>query len=537
MNSCASSESDRAELERRAAAMVELRRRRGGIKTVYGIYEPTGEFGGRLVRCLQEQEGKYVEVDTTPTVTLPIKLEPFLTIPKRFKILFGGRGSAKSQSIAAILAAQAKDYGDKTLCLREMQNTIEDSVHALLAAQIREHDFGGFEVTDKAIRKDGEDIFKFRGLARNVDGVKSMFGFKKGWVEEAQGLTSRSIEALTPTIRESGSEIWFSLNPQSSADPMSARFLQPFYNQLITAGYYEDDLHLIAWINYQDNPWHGELESERSFDREHKSDAFYRHKWLGHYNDEVENSVIPAEYFDAAVDAHIKLGFKGEGAKIAAYDPSDLGPDDKGYTLRHGSVVLDVAYKATGDVNEGTDWALNRAIASGADHFVWDCDGMGVGLKRQVHNALDGKKMEYIMFRGSESPENPRSVYIDTGESSPERHKTHQDTFANRRAQYYIRLRDRFYATYRAVVKGEYINPDDMISISSGIECLEALRAEVCRIPLKPNANGKIQIMSKVEMQKKPYQLPSPNLADSLMMSMVKPTIKRQPIRIQFEGW
>ncbi len=94
MNSSASLESDRAELERRAAAMVELRRRRGGIKTVYGIYEPTGAFGGRLVRCPQEHDGRYVEVDTTPTVTLPIKLEPFLIIPKRFKILFGGRGSA-----------------------------------------------------------------------------------------------------------------------------------------------------------------------------------------------------------------------------------------------------------------------------------------------------------------------------------------------------------------------------------------------------------------------------------------------------------
>jgi phage terminase large subunit len=86
-------------------------------------------------------------------------------------------------------------------------------------------------------------------------------------------------------------------------------------------------------------------------------------------------------------------------------------------------------------------------------------------------------------------------------------------------------------------VKGEYVNPDDMISLRSDIDCLEALRAEVCRIPLKPNSNGKIQILSKVDMQKKPYQLPSPNLADSLMMSMVMPTIKRQATKIHFQGW
>ena len=52
-------------------------------------------------------------------------------------------------------------------------------------------------------------------------------------------------------------------------------------------------------------------------------------------------------------------------------------------------------------------------------------------------------------------------------------------------------------------MKGEYINPAEMISLSSEIKCMDQLRAEVCRIPLKPNSNGKIQILSKVEMAKK----------------------------------
>jgi phage terminase large subunit len=222
-------------------AAMELRRRQQAQKTVYGFYRPNGEYGGELVKCLQETNGEYVEVDLPPTVTLAEKLEPFLTKQKRFKVLYGGRGSTKSIGVASIATSQAKDYGEKTLCLREVQNTIEDSVHALLVDQIKAHYWTGFDITDKHIRLDGEDVFKFRGLSRNSDGVKSMFGFKRGWVEEAQGTSRNSLEDLTPTIREAGSELWFTLNPKSSADPISQRFLVPYERDLLANGYYEDD--------------------------------------------------------------------------------------------------------------------------------------------------------------------------------------------------------------------------------------------------------------------------------------------------------
>ena len=115
---------ERRQLEMRAAAAMELRRRNQREKTVYGFYRPTDVFGGELIRCLQEQDGRYVEVDKQPTVHLPAKLEPFLVTPKRFKVLFGGRGGAKTRGVGGVLASKAKDYGEKTLCLREMQNKI-----------------------------------------------------------------------------------------------------------------------------------------------------------------------------------------------------------------------------------------------------------------------------------------------------------------------------------------------------------------------------------------------------------------------------
>ena len=86
------------------------------------------------------------------------------------------------------------------------------------------------------------------------------------------------------------------------------------------------------------------------------------------------------------------------------------------------------------------------------------------------------------------------------------------------------------YNTYRGVIKGEYVDPADMISIdSSGVESIQKLRSEVCSIPEKPGSNnGLIQIMSKADMKK--LGLSSPNMADAIMMSMFTPRlIERKP--------
>jgi phage terminase large subunit len=94
-------------------------------------------------------------------------------------------------------------------------------------------------------------------------------------------------------------------------------------------------------------------------------------------------------------------------------------------------------------------------------------------------------------------------------------HRTNKDAFYNRRAQAYWSLRDRFYKSYQ-LSQGEYIDPDECIFLDADMPNLSALRSEVCRIPRKPNAHGKIQLMTKSEMAKPPLNLPSPNLADAL---------------------
>ena len=136
---------------------MELRRRNQREKTVYGFYRPTDVFGGELIRCLQEQDGRYVEVDKQPTVHLPAKLEPFLVTPSASKCcLVAGR--CKDSWCRWRSGVQGKGLRRKTLCLREMQNAIEDSVHALLSAEIRDKLWSDFVITDNAIRLRGEDV-------------------------------------------------------------------------------------------------------------------------------------------------------------------------------------------------------------------------------------------------------------------------------------------------------------------------------------------------------------------------------------------
>ena len=471
-----------------------------------------------------------------PEMKLPSKLLPLINKPKRFKILIGGRGSGKSQSVGDICLMDAQTKGIKTACFREYQMTIDDSVLSLLTGEIQRLELNGFTVQSNAIIYNNQDAFKFRGLARNPEGIKSMHGFKRFWVEEAQTISADSLKALTPTLRSDDSEIWMTANPRSIADPFSQRFIKPFEKELRSNQYYEDDLHLIIWINYNDNPFFPDvLEQERAYDQANLSTALYRHIWLGEFYDEVEDTIIPVDWFESAIDSHIKLGWKAEGAVIASHDPSDTGGDSKGYAVRHGNVVLNVSEMVIGESAEGMDWALDLALRDRADYFVWDCDGLGVSLKRQVDAALENKKIDYVMYKGSESPEDADQPYSDGGS---QRAKSNRETFANKRAQYYWRLRDRFEATHRAVSKGEYINPDQMISLSSNIEKLDQLRSEVCRIPLKRTNTGKIQIMSKIEMAKKPYEIPSPNMGDALMMSMFRPKPKLEAVKqIKFKGW
>lgn len=466
-----------------------------------------------------------------PHIQVAPKFKPVLTTKKRFVGVVGGRGSSKSEGMGRNCIMRAQTEAADVLCGREYQNSIEDSVHKLIKGLIHTLGVGGASIGDKKIDFSTGGGFRFKGFHRNPENVKSAQDFKYSWLEEAQALSEQSIEDLLPTIRAQGSQLFFTANPGSSEDPFSQRFIVPWEDQLRTQGYYEDDLHLIILMNYMDNPFFPEeLEQQRQWDYENMSRAKYDHIWLGAFNDSVDDALIQAEWFDACIDAHKKLGFQPTGAKIAAHDPSDGQQDSKGYAMRHGSVLTSLQEKMSGNVNEGGDWATGLAIQEGVHNFSWDADGMGVALARQISQAFDGIQCNVEMFKGSQAADYPDALYEPTAGSGIKGNKSNKDTFKNQRAQYYFMLRDRVYRTYRAVTFGEYSDPDKLISFSSDIELLPKLRAELCRLPTKPNGNGKLELYTKPEMLSK-FKIKSPNLADSVMMTMRRVEQAKKQVR------
>ena len=150
----------------------------------------------------------------------PAKLECLFN-PKnsRYRVLYGGRGGAKSWGVARALLIKGAQAPLRILCAREFQTSIKDSVHKLLCDQIVDMGLAGFyEITEKSIKgKNGTEFF-FVGLRNNVVNVKSIEGVDVCWVEEAQTVSRNSWNVLIPTIRKEQSEIWVTFNPELETD-------------------------------------------------------------------------------------------------------------------------------------------------------------------------------------------------------------------------------------------------------------------------------------------------------------------------------
>ena len=480
------------------------------------------------------------------SLQIPDKIAWLLSKPKRIKIAVGGRGSGKSIGIGDIMLMFA-DHGERICCTREFQNSIDDSVHESLRQEIDRLALEGFTVLNNSIHSaTGGELF-YKGLARNVTSLKSIAGIKRLWIEEGESVSDKSLKVLTPSVRSSVKdnleedsappEIWISMNRNSREDAIAKKYLSRAENELAKTGYYEDDLIMAVQVNYIDNPWFPpELEQERKDDKQNLTDDEYDHIWNGHYNETVERAIIKKSWFDAAIDAHIKLGITPTGAVVASHDPADEGGDSKGYACRKGILYTDIDEIIAKDGNEACDIATSRAIKANADLFVWDGDGMGALLRRQVASNFEGIKCDLRMYRGSNEVEDKKAKYEGLDSlGSKDKPKTNGDTFYNKRSQYYMKLAQRFYNTYLAVEKGQYIDPDTIISISGDIPMLDKLRSEVCRIPRKPNGTGKIQLMSKKDMKDK-YDIDSPGMADCLAMGEEVPEFRKKKTKLKFDS-
>lgn len=217
-------------------------------------------------------------------VELPEAFQPLLA-PNRYKVYYGGRGGAKSWNYARALLVRGLERPTRILCAREFQNSIVDSVHKLLADQIKALGFeSAYEVQETAIRGPNGTEFIFIGLRRNIGNLKSFEGIDICWVEEAKDVSKASWDILIPTIRKDGSEIWISFNPELETDETYKRFvLRPPANSVVRK---------VTWA---DNPWFPDVLAKERDDLKARDYDAYLNVWEGHCRLALEGAVFAKE--------------------------------------------------------------------------------------------------------------------------------------------------------------------------------------------------------------------------------------------------
>jgi phage terminase large subunit len=213
-----------------------------------------------------------------------------LFVPMRYKVLYGGRGSGKSWSIARALLILASSRTLRILCTREIQKSLADSVYKLLTDQIEPLGLGHlFTCTINSIKSVNGSEFVFAGLQdHTVESIKSYEGCDICWIEEAATVSQKSWDILLPTIRKDSSEVWISFNPSLDSDPVYKMFVAN-----------KPDNAVIEEMNYRDNPfWNDVLEQERlRFQRDRPADD-YNNIWEGKCRSAVSGAIYANEIRD-----------------------------------------------------------------------------------------------------------------------------------------------------------------------------------------------------------------------------------------------
>jgi phage terminase large subunit len=331
-------------------------------------------------------------------VDFPEKLQPLFQ-PNRQKVAHGGRGSAKSWGFARALLIEAARTPLRILCTREIQKSIKDSVHRLLNDQIQAMGLGHlFDVFDTEIRGKNGSLILFAGLAQHtVESIKSFEGVDRVWIEEAQTVTKRSWDVLTPTIRKTGSEIWVTLNPDMETDETYQRFVSN-----ATPGSF------VVQMNWKDNPWFPEvLEKERQ-DTLRRDPDNYANIWEGE----------PKRVSEGAIYRHeIERLYAENRVRAVPYDPLlkvhtvwDLGWSDAmtiGFFQRSGAEVRCIDYIE--ESHRTLDWYVaqieKRPYRWGSDFIPHDGRARNTQTGKSTEEALKAMQRRVVVLPADEIEE------------------------------------------------------------------------------------------------------------------------------------
>lgn len=214
---------------------------------------------------------------TTLTIETAAVFEPLLA-PARYKGAHGGRGSGKSHFFGELLIEDSlANRGMLSVCIREVQKSLKESSKRLIENKLQDfrlNEADGFKVFNEVIQTPGDGIITFQGMQdHTAESIKSLEGYRRAWVEEAQTLSHRSNQLLRPTIRADDSEIWYSWNPTRRTDAVD----EMLRGALLPTGA------IVVKANWRDNPKFPKVLEQERLDCLRDQPEQYDHIWEGGY--------------------------------------------------------------------------------------------------------------------------------------------------------------------------------------------------------------------------------------------------------------
>lgn len=400
-------------------------------------------------------------------IKIPEVFRPLFRPGARYYGAWGGRGSGKSHAFATRLVLECVHQQVRAVCLREVQNSIKDSVKQLIEDKIGEYGLlGDFDINDQEIRGPNESLIIFRGLkSHNAASIKSLEGFNRAWVEEAQTVSQKSLDLLIPTLRADGSELWFSWNPDQPTDPID-KLLRNTSN----------DNAVVVRANFSDNPFFPEALRE-DMERDKRSDpAKYAHVWLGEYQTLADMQFISWDDVNSAQQRQFKRGGK---PVLFGIDVARFGDDRSVLAIREGDVLTDLMTWERLDTQQLAGYITE--VANSRRPQALFVDGVGVG----------GGVVDRLRVLGL------NVIEVNGGAKAAQ-----DNRYFNKRAEMWGRMRE--WLRDRGVIHQTEID----------------LAAEMTGPMYKFDPSNRIMLEKKDEMKKR--GLRSPDLADALSLTFAE---------------
>ena len=410
-------------------------------------------------------------MNNTITAKIPDIFAPLLTEHKRIKLYYGGRGGGKSYAFADSLLLKGRMQKILIACLREVQDSIKDSVYRLLCDRISFYGLKDYKIQEtQIINKITGTRFIFKGLRdQDIQKIKSLEGVDIAWIEEGQTISKKTWDILSPTIRKDGSEIWISMNRNEENDPLW---------MLLAAN--PDERTLVIKVNYYDNPFCPEelkIQAQKC-----KNDNYddYLHIWLGHPLIQGASKLIAADKVRQSFVAKI---LTSSSPLVIGLDIARFGDDSTVFCFRRGRLCQKFEVLKKQDTVSIANHCQNIINEYQPIRIFMDSGGVGGG----VYDILYSRGFQNII----------RAVNFGSKAILEER-------YANRRAEMWDNAR-----AWLSQELAVQLPPD------------EDLFNELCSVNKRYDTKGRLLLESKEDIKKRLGR--SPDKADAFVLTFAEP--------------